>query len=189
MDFVAFVALLALIEYVIISILTGRARGQYGVKAPATTGHPIFERWYRVQQNTVEQLVIFLPALFLFASYVSPRWGGVLGPGVHRRPRDLRAQLRRRSRIALARLRPDRHPQHPAAARRAARRRVLRRSHQPRAHGGHTGYRVRLRGASVVFLSALDADGVGADLRLFGRAGRRRSCGRGRRRRGTRAAP
>jgi uncharacterized MAPEG superfamily protein len=79
MDFVAFVALLALIEYLAISIMTGRARGQYGVKAPATTGHPIFERWLRVQQNTIEQLVIFLPALFLFASYVSPRWGALLG--------------------------------------------------------------------------------------------------------------
>ena len=79
MDFVAFVALLALIEYVAISIMTGRARDQYGVKAPATTGHPVFERWLRVQQNTLEQLAIFLPALFLFASYVSPRWGGILG--------------------------------------------------------------------------------------------------------------
>ena len=79
MNFVAFVALLALIEYLAISIMTGRARGQYGVKAPATTGHPIFERWMRVQQNTLEQLVVFLPALFLFASYVSPRWGALLG--------------------------------------------------------------------------------------------------------------
>jgi uncharacterized MAPEG superfamily protein len=59
--------------------MTGRARDAYGVKAPATTGHPMFERWYRVQMNTLEQLVIFLPALFLFASYVSPRWAGVLG--------------------------------------------------------------------------------------------------------------
>lgn len=79
MDFVAFVVLLALIEYVVIFILTGRARGQYGVKAPATTGHPVFERWIRVQQNTVEQLLVFLPAIFLFASYVSARWAGWIG--------------------------------------------------------------------------------------------------------------
>ena len=79
MDFAAFVALLALIEYVVISTMTGRARTAYGVKAPATTGHLMFERWYRVQMNTLEQLVVFLPALFLFASYVSPRWGGILG--------------------------------------------------------------------------------------------------------------
>ncbi len=79
MNFVALIALLALVEYLAISTMTGRARGQYGVKAPATTGHPIFERWLRVQQNTLEQLVVFLPALFLFSSYVSPRWGGLLG--------------------------------------------------------------------------------------------------------------
>lgn len=79
MDFVALVALLALIEFVIISFMTGRARAAYGVKAPALTGHPMFERWYRVQMNTLEQLVVFLPALFLFASYVSPRWGAILG--------------------------------------------------------------------------------------------------------------
>lgn len=79
MDFVAFVALLALIEFVIISFMTGRARAAYGVKAPALTGHPMFERWYRVQMNTLEQLVVFLPGLFLFASYVSPRWAGILG--------------------------------------------------------------------------------------------------------------
>jgi len=79
MNFVAVVGLLAVLEYIVIAMLTGRARGQYGVEAPATTGHPVFERWLRVQQNTVEQLVVFLPALFLFSSYVSPRWGGILG--------------------------------------------------------------------------------------------------------------
>lgn len=79
MDFVAVVAALALLEYIIISTLTGQARGRYGVKAPAVTGHPIFERWMRVQQNTIEQLVVFLPALFLFAGYVSRTWAAVLG--------------------------------------------------------------------------------------------------------------
>jgi uncharacterized MAPEG superfamily protein len=79
MDFVAVVAALALLEYLIIGTLTGQARGRYGVKAPAVTGHPIFERWMRVQQNTIEQLVVFLPALFLFAGYVSRTWAAVLG--------------------------------------------------------------------------------------------------------------
>jgi uncharacterized MAPEG superfamily protein len=79
MTFVSIVALLALIEYMVIGVLTGRARGTYNVAAPATTGHPIFERWYRVQQNTIEQLVIFLPALFLFANYASTRLAGWLG--------------------------------------------------------------------------------------------------------------
>lgn len=79
MDFVAIVAALALLEYLGIAIMTGRARGLYGIKAPAVTGHPGFERWYRVQVNTIEQLVVFLPSLFLFASYVSPTWAGILG--------------------------------------------------------------------------------------------------------------
>ncbi len=79
MTFTAIVALLALLEYLIIGVLTGQARGRYDVKAPAITGHPIFERWYRVQMNTIEQLIVFLPALFLFARFVSPRWAGILG--------------------------------------------------------------------------------------------------------------
>ena len=79
MTFAVVVALLALIEYMAIAMLTGRARGTCDIKAPATTGHPVFERWYRVQMNTVEQLVIFLPAFFLFARYVSPAWAGWIG--------------------------------------------------------------------------------------------------------------
>jgi glutathione S-transferase len=79
MSFVSFVAALALLEYLIITLLTGRARATYKVEVPATTGHPMFERWYRVQQNTVEQLVVFVPALFLFAEQVSPRIAGLLG--------------------------------------------------------------------------------------------------------------
>jgi uncharacterized membrane protein YecN with MAPEG domain len=79
MRFTAFVAALALIEYMVIATLTGRARATYDVKAPATTGHPMFERWYRVQMNTLEQLIIFLPALFMFARLVSARWAGWIG--------------------------------------------------------------------------------------------------------------
>jgi len=79
MRFVSFVASLALIEYLVILLLTGRARQTYKVEAPAITGHPVFERWYRVQLNFVEQLVVFLPALFLFAGQVSPRWAGWIG--------------------------------------------------------------------------------------------------------------
>lgn len=79
MSFVAFVATLAVVEYMILMLLTGRARGTYGVQAPATTGHPIFERYYRVQMNSVEQLVIFLPSLLLSAHFFSPRLAGLLG--------------------------------------------------------------------------------------------------------------
>ena len=79
MTFVSVVALLALIEYIAIVLLTGRARQTYKVEAPATVGDPMFERWYRVQHNTIEQLVVFLPALFLCGTYASMRLAGWLG--------------------------------------------------------------------------------------------------------------
>jgi len=79
MNLVAFVAALALVEYVVILLQTGQARQKYNVKAPATTGDPMFERAYRIQHNTLEQLIVFLPSLFLFANYVSPRIAWMLG--------------------------------------------------------------------------------------------------------------
>ena len=79
MELVAFVAGLALIEYLVITLQCGHARGRLGVPAPATTGHPEFERYLRVQYNTIEQLVIFLPALFGFALYVNTGGAAALG--------------------------------------------------------------------------------------------------------------
>ena len=79
MHLVAVVAALALIEYAYFGLEVGRARARYGVKAPATTGHEVFERQYRVQQNTGEQLLLFLPALYLFAGYVSAPVAALLG--------------------------------------------------------------------------------------------------------------
>ena len=79
MELVAFVAGLALIEYFVITLQCGRARGRLGVPAPAITGHPEFERYLRVQYNTIEQLVIFLPALFGFAVFASAGWAAALG--------------------------------------------------------------------------------------------------------------
>jgi len=77
----ALVTAFALIEYMWIAFSVGQARGQYGVAAPATTGNEIFERWFRVQQNTLEQLVVFLPALWLFALYVNGRLAALIGLG------------------------------------------------------------------------------------------------------------
>lgn len=57
----------------------GRARGKYKVKAPATTGDPAFERAFRVQMNTLENAVAFLPVLWLFAAFVSGLWSAALG--------------------------------------------------------------------------------------------------------------
>lgn len=80
MNYVHVVAVLALLEYLAFVILVGRARIQYRIKAPATSGHEMFERAYRVQMNTLEQLLIFLPALFLAAAYWPGSW--VAGVGV-----------------------------------------------------------------------------------------------------------
>ena len=77
--FPALVSALALLLYVAVFVAAGRARRRFGIKAPAVTGAPEFERAFRVQQNTIEQLVWFLPALWLFALYVSPLWGGIIG--------------------------------------------------------------------------------------------------------------
>lgn len=81
MEPVAIVTALVLLEYFWIVWQTGQARGKYGVPAPAMSGHPIFERWLRVQLNTVEQLVIFLPALWMFALYVHGMVAAALGLG------------------------------------------------------------------------------------------------------------
>ena len=59
--------------------LVGRARGKYGVKAPAVHGHEVFERYFRVHYNTLELMVAFVPAMWLFGTYVSPGWAAGLG--------------------------------------------------------------------------------------------------------------
>jgi uncharacterized membrane protein YecN with MAPEG domain len=79
MEPVATVIVVALLEYVVFGALVGRARGLYGVKAPAVSGHEIFERYFRVHQNTLELLVSFVPAMWLFGLYVSPAWAAWLG--------------------------------------------------------------------------------------------------------------
>ena len=70
---------LALLEYLVLGALVGRARGTYHVEAPATTGDPTFERYFRVHQNSMEALIVFLPSLALFATYVSVSIGIALG--------------------------------------------------------------------------------------------------------------
>jgi len=67
----ALVTLLAVLLYFVIDAIVGRARIKFDIKAPATTGHPYFERALRVQMNTLEWMPIFLPSLWLFAIYIS----------------------------------------------------------------------------------------------------------------------
>lgn len=57
----------------------GHARGKYGIHAPAISGHPGFERAWRVQMNTLEATMIFLPTLWLAVQYGFPLWAGVAG--------------------------------------------------------------------------------------------------------------
>ncbi|MCB1596756.1 MAG: MAPEG family protein [Gammaproteobacteria bacterium] len=70
---------LALIQFFVFGALVGRARVKYQVDAPAITGHPVFERYYRVHYNTMEQLVSFVPGMLLFGTYVSATGAAILG--------------------------------------------------------------------------------------------------------------
>jgi uncharacterized MAPEG superfamily protein len=72
MAWIDLVAVLALLQQIFFAFLVGGARSKYTVHAPATSGHPHFERLYRVHMNTLEQLVILLPALYLASRYWSP---------------------------------------------------------------------------------------------------------------------
>lgn len=78
MQYVYIVALLAVVQYFVFGVLVGKARAQYGVKAPAVTGNEHFERAFRVQMNTLEQLVVFLPSLLIAAQF----WSGPLVSGL-----------------------------------------------------------------------------------------------------------
>jgi hypothetical protein len=79
MAYVDIVTALAVIQFIIFGIKVGAARGKYGVKAPATSGNEIFERHFRVQQNTLEQLIGLIPGIYLFSRYFNPLWAAALG--------------------------------------------------------------------------------------------------------------
>ena len=88
MAYVLLVIVLALLQFMVFGIAVGRARARYGVHAPAVAGNEHFERYFRVHMNTLEQLVVFLPAIWLFAQFVSPHWAAGLG-GVYLAGRTL----------------------------------------------------------------------------------------------------
>lgn len=78
MTFTVIAVMVALLQLAYFGIEVGRARGRYNVAAPAMSGHPEFDRYFRVQMNTVEQLVIIVPSAFAFAYVVSDLWAAVL---------------------------------------------------------------------------------------------------------------
>jgi uncharacterized MAPEG superfamily protein len=75
----AIVTSLALLVYFWNAMSAGAARGKHKIQAPATTGHPEFERKLRVQENMIEQLVMFIPSLWIFSLSVQPLVGAALG--------------------------------------------------------------------------------------------------------------
>ena len=79
MHWIALVVVLALCEYMVFAFLVAGARGRYKIDAPAITRHPVFERTLRVQANTLELLVVFVPALWLFGLFLDAPWGAGIG--------------------------------------------------------------------------------------------------------------
>lgn len=75
----AFITLLNVLVLLFAMFLVGRARGKYGIKAPATTGDENFERAYRAHMNTVEQTVMFLPVLWIASLNGFVVWAHFLG--------------------------------------------------------------------------------------------------------------
>ncbi len=79
MELVAIITMLALLQFVYFGIQTGKMRAKHGVKAPDIIGDPEFMRMFRVHQNTMEQLIVFIPALWIFSHYFDPKWGAAIG--------------------------------------------------------------------------------------------------------------
>ncbi len=79
MVWVSAVVLVAILQYLVLGMMVGIARGRFGVAAPATTGHPTFERLFRVHQNSLEMLIAFIPGIWLYGWWVSQTWATALG--------------------------------------------------------------------------------------------------------------
>ena len=79
MEAVVIVTALALIQFVFFGFQVGATRQKTGVKAPAMAGDPAFERMNRVHVNTLEQIVVFLPALWMYGMFVNSLWGAGMG--------------------------------------------------------------------------------------------------------------
>lgn len=66
---IVLVSIFALIVYLWTGARVAGARRKFGIHAPATTGNPEFERYVRVQMNTLEWLPVFLAALWMASLY------------------------------------------------------------------------------------------------------------------------
>lgn len=79
MELVELVAIIAILQFLFFGVKTGKARAASGLKAPTMVGDEGFERMYRVQMNTLEVLIIFLPALFIAGKYWPSTLVAVIG--------------------------------------------------------------------------------------------------------------
>ncbi len=79
MELIAIVTGLAVLQGFFFAFQVGQARQKHGIDAPAISGNPDFERAFRVHANTIEQLVVFLPGLWMFGYYVNAQVGAGIG--------------------------------------------------------------------------------------------------------------
>jgi glutathione S-transferase len=78
-NYTALVTLLAVALYFFLATRVAAARAKFGIKLPATTGNPDFERIFRVHQNVLEWMPTFLVSLWLCAIYLSDAGAAALG--------------------------------------------------------------------------------------------------------------
>lgn len=79
MELPALITIIALLEFMFFALKVGLGRQKFDVPAPAVSGNEEWERYFRVQQNTMEQLMVFLPALWVFSYFLSPTVGAAIG--------------------------------------------------------------------------------------------------------------
>jgi glutathione S-transferase len=79
MPYVGLVTLIIIVQYIAFMLLVGKQRVAHQIKAPATSGHELFDRAYRIQMNTLEQMAISLPAMWVCAWFFSPAVAAALG--------------------------------------------------------------------------------------------------------------
>jgi glutathione S-transferase len=79
MHWTAVVTIMALLVYIWMLANAGKARGKFKINAPSIEGPIEFQSVLRVQANTVEQMVVFFPALWMCAFYLGDFWAALGG--------------------------------------------------------------------------------------------------------------
>lgn len=79
MEYITLVVIISLCEYLFFAFAVGKAREKYKISAPSTTGNTNFERYFRVQQNHLEQLIVFIPAIYMAGYYMDTVSAAIIG--------------------------------------------------------------------------------------------------------------